>query len=178
MWTIPSRNLVETDKWNLYQFLSSVNYGLDSFLYQDPDYPFFDKVQLYPRSGSTYYLRLPANATDKRNSPLNWTPYGNHPVWNINNPNLFTVQQRTGATTEATRTITAVGKDSGGSYLTVSGVSGNELYLSGPCYMTVRFEGTLSWTITAMEKINNGGTCDVVPMVSSIGDFGLVEVFE
>ena len=160
---IPSRQLLETDIENLTKFYHTVEGGLKSFLYQDPTFPEFNGHPLSNRSGSTWYLNVPFNST---------TP-GTHPILNPQMGELtFKVN---GSTVSATFGIDTDGFP----YVTLPGSSvGSSITVFGPIYLTMRFEGDISNTITAMQKSTLGGTCNVVPYAQSISDITLIEVFE
>lgn len=164
IWTIPSRHLIEADKLAIHKFLRGVNMGLDSFLFQDPTCPELLNAPLKNRSTNTWYLNIPYDST---------TP-GTHPIMNPRMSGL--VFKKNGVTVTATYS----GVDTAGfPYVTITGsVPTDTITVTGSLYMTVRFNGTLGYTITAMEKSSLGGTCQVVPTVVQLADFQLVEVFE
>jgi hypothetical protein len=165
VWTIPARNLPNADKDAIYKFLRSTDMGLKSFLYQDPTFPEFNATPLPFRSSGTAYLNLPLDATTA----------GTHPVFNPVMGEL--VFRKNGNVVTATYN----GVDSNGyPYVTITGglLVTDVLTVTGPIYMTVRFNSTLRYSISAMSPSPLGGTCNVVPSVVELSDFQLIEVFE
>lgn len=165
VWSVPARNLIDSDKTAIHKFLRSTDMGLKSFLYQDPTFPELNLAPMTWRSSGTAYLNLPYDAT---------TP-GTHPIFNPVMGEL--VFRKNGNIVTATYN----GLDSNGyPYVTITGglLVGDTLTVTGPIYMTVRFASTLKYSITAMTPSPLGGTCNVVPSVVELGDFQLVEVFE
>lgn len=163
-WTIPSRQLTDTDKLALLKFFRQVQSGLDSFLYQDPDFPEFNGHKLQSRSGSTWYLNVPYDLT---------TP-GTHPILN---PQMGELTFKRNGVTAVT---TYGGLDSNGfPYVTVTGSSASDtITVFGNVYMTARFDSTITTSITAMQKSTINNNCIVTPLVSAISDIKLIEVFE
>jgi len=193
-WSIPSRNLYQEDADAIVKFFNTVHSSVDSFLFRDPTVPELTNQQMVPfyvpgtpgtwlfglyHSGMHPVLNLgntgqfPAwdltaltNIVVKRNGvPLvygsdydihmnfDMSPYPNYPY-----PRT-TVFQSTGAAWTGTDVIT----------------------FSGPIYHTVRFDGMISYKITAMKKSTlstSTGDSEVVPTVSSLSDIKLIEVFE
>ena len=162
-WTIPSRQLLEADKLEVIKFFRQVQSGLTSFLYQDPDFPEFNGHKLGNRSGSTWYLNIPYDLT---------TP-GTHPIMNPQMGEL--TFKLNGVTTASTFAIDANGYP----YVNVPGSSaGSTITVFGNVYLTARFDGSISTTITSMEKSTLNSNCIVKPSVSLMSDIKLIEVFE
>lgn len=165
VWTIPARNLVQSDIDAIYKFLNGVGKGLDSFLFQDPHYPEFNNAKLANKATTGWYLNLPYDSTTA----------GTHPVMN---PILGGLSIKKNGIAHAVTPTFAIDGD-GFPIITIPSTSPSDVItISGAVYMTVRFEGTLTTTIAAMQKSTLGGTCNVVPSVSNIQDFRLVEVWE
>lgn len=162
-WTIPSRQLIESDKLALIKFFRQVESGLTSFLYQDPDFPEFNGHTLQNRSGSTWYLNVPYDLI---------TP-GTHPIFH---PQLGELTFKVNGTNAST---TFAIDSNGFPYVTIAGSSsGSTITVYGNVYMTARFDSSITTTITAMEKSTLNNSCIVKPTVSSISDIKLIEVFE
>lgn len=158
-WNIPSRNLYEVDRIALAAFLSTVNAGVDSFLYQDPLFPEFNGHTLTYRSGTTWYLTTPPN----------------HPVLRP------IMNELTFKRSNIAITSTYGGQDSitGLVYINVPGtISTDVINVYGNIYSIARLDSTFSSTITVMEKSTLGGSCGVIPVAQSIGDIKLIEVYE
>lgn len=167
VWNIPSRALFDADKLAIVKFLNTVDQGLKSFLFQDPDYPEFNNAKLGFRSGTTWYFNL----------PLDSSTAGNHPV--LNASGFFGGLSFTKNGTPIGGVTYGVDGTTGLPYVTVpTSINTDTIRVTGPVYLTARFEGNLSYSITAMEKSPLGGTCNVIPSVVTLNDFKLVEVFE
>lgn len=165
VWTIPSRNLAQSDIDAIYKFLNGVDKSLDSFLFQDPHFPEFNNSKLTNKATNQWYLNLPFDSSTA----------GTHPVMN---PVLAGLSFKKNGVAHAVTPTFAVDAN-GFPVITIPSTSPSDVVtITGPVYMTVRFEGTLTTTIMAMQKSTLGGTCNVTPTVSSIGDFRLVEVWE
>lgn len=165
IWTIPSRQLLDADKVAIHKFLRQVGMGLNSFLYRDPTYPSFVDAPLTNRSGNTWFMNLPYDAITA----------GTHPVFH---PQMGGLVFKKGG---VTATATFGGVDSNGfPYVTISGSTpADSITVTGAVYMTVRFEGSLNFSIDAMAKSTVAtNSCDVVPTIVTLNDFKLVEVFE
>lgn len=135
----------------LYQFWIERNGGLNGFKFVDPNYPEFVDAILQLDSGSDYFLRLPFNDS---------TP-GLHRVWNFNIPD-YTVN---------TGSITAAFIDTDGEpKITVSGAVG-DVRISGPCYMTARFDSNIESVMLALNVDNT-------PYLDSYAPITLRELFE
>lgn len=164
IYTIPARTLLEADKQAIYKFFNQVNYGLDSFMFKDPTIEFNDS-KLSFRSGTTWWLNLPFDSTTA----------GTHPVYNPKLADLW-FKKNTVAVTGVTLSYDTT---TGLPYVTVPGsVNTDTITVSGPVYITVRFNGTFTHTTVAMAPSTNGGTCNPVPVMVELGDISLIEVFE
>lgn len=164
VWSIPARTLLEADKQAIYKFLNQVNYGLDSFLYRDPTYPELNGAIMSYRSGTTWYLNIPFDSTTA----------GTHPIINPVMAGL-TFKKNAVAVTGVTF---AVGTD-GRPYIDVpASVSTDVITVTGPLYMTARFDSTFNFTIAAMIPSPLNASCAPNPSMVELGDFNIVEVFE
>ena len=165
VWSIPARTLLEADKQAVYKFLNQVNFGLDSFLYKDPTMPELNGAIMTSRSGDTWYLNLPFDSTTA----------GTHPIMN---PVMggFTFKKNGIAVTG----VTFGGLDTNGlPHITVpTSISTDTITVTGPVYMTARFDSTFSYTITAMAPSPLGATCAPATTMVEMGDIKIVEVFE
>lgn len=157
VWSYPSRSVLEDSKQELYEFFKSTNSSLDSFLFQDPDFPEFHGEGLTHKSGSTWYLELP----------------GGHPI--INPVMSELVFKIAGVTKSATFAIDASGRPT--VTITDSNAS-STIQVYGAVYLTVRLNSPLTWTIVALEKSPSGTDCTPVATVVDLGDISLIEVFE
>lgn len=163
VYTIPGRNMLEADKQAIYRFFAEVNYGLDSFVIKDPTIEFNDSPLPYYNT-TNWWLNIPYDST---------TP-GSHPVLNPFIGGL--TFKRNGITASG---VTLSYTTAGLPYVTVPGsTSLDTITVSGPIYITVRFDGTLTHTTMATEKSTVGGNCDTIPTIVQVGDITLVEVFE
>ena len=163
LWSFPARNLDQTDVDALYKFYVQVNRGLDSFRFQDPEFPEYNSSPLLHRSGTTWYLGIPDDATTG----------GRHPVFNPVMGSLsFT---RNGSPVTPTFSISSDGFP----IVTITGSSGtDDIRVTGPVYMTARFESPLSFTIVATSKSALNDSCTPIPTMQLVGDVNLIEVFE
>lgn len=165
VWSIPSRNLVQADREDLAVFLKNVNFGLHSFLYQDPLFPEYNGHILTYRSGTTWYLTMPNSITSADDHPFLHPQMGELTF------------KKNGVTTAAT--LGGTDSTTGLTYINMTGSINTDVITAyGPVYFTVRLDSSFGSTITAMEKSSLGGTCNVVPTVQSINDIRLIEVFE
>lgn len=157
VWRFPSRSVLQESKQELHQFFRGVSASLDSFLFQDPDFPEFYNTTLTHKTGSTWYLELP----------------GGHPVFNpVMGSLTFKVN---GVTKAATFAIDADGRPT----VTVTDSTNiTGVTVSGPVYLTIRLNSTLSWTISAMDKSPSGADCTPTPLIVDMADIELIEVFE
>ena len=165
VWTIPARTLLEADKQAIYKFLNGVNYGLDSFLFRDPTMPELNGAIMTSRSGTTWFLNLPFDSTTA----------GTHPIMNPVMGGL-TFKQNGVAVTG----VTYGGLDSNGyPYITVPGsVITDVITVTGPVYMTARFDSTFNFSISAMAPSPLGASCAPATTMIELGDIKIVEVFE
>lgn len=162
VWSFPARNIYEADKLTLVKFLQQTRMGADSFYFQDPTMPVLQDAVMASRSTNTFYYNVPFDAA---------TP-GNHPIIRPVNAGL-TVKLNGTATTSYSF---GAGTD-GLPYIQVTGATPSDtVTVSGAYYLVCRFAGTVQYTITAMQKLDNN--CTVTPTVVELGDFQIIEVFE
>lgn len=157
VWQYPSRAILDDSKQELYQFFRSTNSSLDSFLFQDPDFPEFTGQSLTHKTGSTWYLELP----------------GGHPIINpVMSGLTFKVNGVTQSATFAT-------DDAGRPTVSIAGSSAvSTISVFGLVYLTVRLNSPLSWSIAALEPSANGTPDTPAPIIVDLGDISLIEVFE
>ena len=162
VWTFPARNIYEADKQALVKFLQQTRMGADSFYFQDPTMPVLVDAIMPARSANTRFFNVPFDAT---------TP-GTHPI--IRPVNTGLTVKINGTTT--TNYGFGTGSD-GLPFISVPAASGSDVItVSGPYYLVCRFSGTVQYSITAMQKLDNN--CTVTPTVVELADFQIVEVFE
>lgn len=163
LWTFPARNMLIDDVKALYKFYRQTNGGLDSFLFQDPSFPEFNNDLLLNKSGSTWFMALPYDSTTG----------GRHPVFNPQMGSLtFT---RNGNPTSATFSISSDGYP----IVTIpSSVPSDTIRVTGPVYLTARFDQTIQFTIAATQKSSLSTPNITEPTVMLVGDVNIVEVFE
>lgn len=156
-WKFPSRSILQETKVELYEFFRGTNMSLDSFLMQDPDFPEFINTPLTHKTSNVWYMELP----------------GGHPVFNpVMGGLTFKVN---GVTKAATFAIDADGRPT----VTVTDSSGaSAVTVSGPVYLTVRLNTSISWSISAMDKSPSGATCTPTPLIVDLSDIDIIEVFE
>lgn len=166
VWTIPGRSLLEADKDAVYKFLRGVSMGKDSFLYRDPFIPTLTDAILPTVAGAAGTVRAMC-------LPFDPSTAGTHPIYNPQFGGL-TFKRNGSPVTPA-----QLGVTNGLFLINVTGaISGDSITVSGTPHMTVRFDGTFSERIVAMQLPNVGACGDVYPTVVELGDFRLVEVFE
>jgi len=157
IWSYPARSILDTSKQELHEFFRGVNMALDSFLFQDPDFPEFYNTELVHKTGSIWYLELP----------------NGHPVINpVMGGLVFKVN---GTTKAATFAIDADGRPT----VDVTDSSAiTTVTVSGPVYMTVRLNSPIAWTLTAFDQSLSGANCAPAPYIVDLSDIELIEVFE
>lgn len=157
VWNFPTRSILNETKTELYSFFRGVNMALDSFLFQDPDFPEFTYTPLInQKSGDSWYFETPTG----------------HPIFNPDMANL--VFRVGGVIKTATFAIDANGRP----VVTVADSALGGVTVTGPCYLAVRLGAPISWAITAMDKSVTGQTCTPTPSIVDLSDITLVEVFE
>jgi hypothetical protein len=145
-WQYPGSTLMEsscgsTTFGKLSQFFADRDGGINSFKFQDPYYPNFVNAKLSNAGGSNWYLRIPVDT----NTP------GLHRVFNLSLGS--TTATKNGVNTTITSaSITTAGEP----IITINGsTSGDTIRISGPCYLTARFEGPLNYTIAGLKSDNS-----------------------
>lgn len=157
VWNFPARSILNETKTELYGFFRGVNMALDSFLFQDPDFPEFTSTPLInQKSGDSWYFETPTG----------------HPIFNPDMTNL--VFRVGGVVKTATFAIDAAGRP----VVTVADSSLGGVTVTGPCYLAVRLGSPIAWSITAMEASPSGAQCTPTPTIVDLSDITLVEVFE
>ena len=192
-WTIPSRNLHQEDVEEVVQFYNTVHGSVDSFLFKDPTMPELIEHRLTPvyASGVATFGLYHSGM----HPVMNLSDQAFSPVWDISTSTDIIIK-RNG--------VVQVWQDDYGVQMNIdpSAAPGYSQYprttffgstnstvwgmndvitYTGPIYHTVRFDGVLSYKISAMKKSTQStsiGDNKVVPTVSALGDIKLVEVFE
>lgn len=179
VWRFPARSLLQESKQELYSFFKTTDAALDSFMFQDPDYPEFVNMPLISKvdggSNPTYVDCWYFDIYDGTTNP--------HPLFNHPDTSLITFMiADTEVLSFGTVEYHAV---SGRPFVrlldsyAISASNGNASpQLTGPCYITARLNSPLTWTISAMDKSPNGTTCTPTPVIVDMGDIELIEVFE
>lgn len=176
VWTFPSRSILQESKQELHEFFRGVSASLDSFLFQDPDRPEMVNESFAGRK-----------AVDTPGYEDFWYfEVDGHPLFN--HPDTGQLDIKINGDTFYAEWLVFIHPTNGrpmilipGSFAATGYSNGSVLYamyISGPIYMTVRLNSTLSWTISAMDKSSSGATCTPTPLIVDMGDIELVEVFE
>jgi hypothetical protein len=154
-WVYPARLMLQEDKVELYKFWKQRDRGLNSFKYQDPEYPNFVDAPLEHMTGLQWRHAIPLDST---------TP-GDHPVHNFADDLVVKV--------DGTVTGFTTGHDANGvPYLSVTGTTGTEtVTISGKCELSARFDGDISVSLAALNADNT-------PSLVNTNDISLIEVFE
>lgn len=156
IWSFQGTNVLSSDVQTLHKFWQERGNGHHSFKFQDPYYPEFNNALLASAGGTTWYLNIPYSSSQA----------GEHPVFNFD--------VTTTATVNGTPTgIAGASIDSSGRpIITITGTTGTEeVRITGPCYLTARFDRNLSWSMAALDSDN-------LPYVDLLGEVRLKEVFE
>jgi len=157
VWEFPTSTMTETQLTEMIKFWGQRDGGLNAFKFQDPDYPNFVNAKLSSAGGSKWYLRIPYD-TDTA---------GRHRVFNLTIGSMTCTRNGTPATI-ASAQVESTGEPT----ITVTGSSsGDTIRLSGPCYLSARFDSELSWSLTALDSDN-------LPYFSTYNTIRLYEVFE
>ena len=156
-WEWPSSTMTDSQIRTLYQFWVQRGGGLNSFKFQDPDYPNFVDGRLGSAGTTTWFLRVPFDST---------TP-GQHRVFNLDLANTTCKKNGTTATISSA-SINANGEP----IITVAGSSPSDVIaISGPIYFTARFDSSVEWVLEALDFDN-------LPVISTYSNIKLIEVFE
>lgn len=189
-WTIPSRNLYQSDMEAMVDFFGQVSSSVDSFLYRDPTMPQAVNLQLKPftQGGVVYFAMYHSGyhpILNLSSGLLNsyWDVSQSNVVFKKNGvtlaPSAFTVKMNCDPVLDLGSTTfqhprTTIIKAASGTWLDTDVIT-----YSGPLFKTVRFDSMVAYKISVMEKSNLlTGTCEVIPTVSQMADIKLMEVFE
>ena len=157
IWEWPSATMTTEQIRELYKFWNQRDGGLRGFKFQDPDYPNFVNAKLSSAGGSKWYLRIPFDSD---------TP-GTHRVFNLTLGSTTCTKNGTPATI-ASAQVESTGEPT----ITVTGsISTDTIRISGPCYLSVRFDGSISWSISSLDQDN-------LPVISTYDTIRLYELFE
>ncbi len=143
-WSLPSQTMTNVQKEDIKSFLTQRNSALDSFKFIDPDAAAWDNARLPFASGDRWKVTVPFNMVDQSIA-------GTHPLYNPDTVNWsFTVNGSAFAGTPVFSII------AGEPVVTLAGTSsGNDIRVSGPIHFTVRLNGPISYSLAALNTINN-----------------------
>lgn len=150
-WSYQARSLINSDKLSLYAFYKSVSGSLNSFKYQDPDFPNFTGQTLTNQATTKWLFNFPGSI--------------DHPLYNYD---ASMVIKKNGSIAAWTFSIVASKP-----IITIAGSIPSDTITveSGACYLAARFDGNINWQI---EALNTDNTTAVV----NFDQVNLVEVFE
>lgn len=191
-WTVPSRNLYQSDANAIVQFFNTVHSSMDSFLYRCPMVPELIGVQMVPVNTGTEIVFCLYHTG--MHPVMNLGDLGHFPQWDFTTSPI-TIKRNGTTLTRTTNFTVHMNYDPsalGGAYanygrtLMIKAVGatwsgGDVVTFSGPIWHTARFDAMLSYKITAMQKSTLSTSIsdtEVIPTVSALSDVKLVEVFE
>lgn len=191
VWTYPSNSILEESKWELYKFFTSIDSGLTSFLFIDPEMPYLDKMPLSGLPGQTdHWIVQPSSARffDPTNRWFNFPFNKAAPYFVVPHASYFTLDGIDDWTVEVTRDGGLTWVDETGSawvyqgndnamnlYLYNSWGASHAIRVSGANVRVGRLNSQLNWTIGAMQLGPDGKPA---PIAVEMGDLQIVEVFE
>lgn len=149
-YSIPSHAVLNSDKLSLYQFYSTVNGSLYSFLFKDVDNKWNGQRLTYAGS-SKWYFTYPGNLL--------------HPLWHYD---AYMTVLKNGSSASYTHGIV-----DNMAYLTISGSGSGDVITisSGTIYLCGRFESGVTWSLSGLDENN-------LPYIVTFDELVIQEVYE
>lgn len=192
VWTYPSNSILEESKWELYKFFTSIDSGLTSFLFIDPEMPYLDRMPLRTLPGETNNWIVQPNGfytPQYQDSKWYWFPaLKAAPYFFVTHSSYYPVEGAQDWKVEITRDNGLTWSDETSNaafylgndnvmHLSLDNSWGHnyQVVVSGANVRVGRLNSQLNWTIGAMQLGPDG---KLAPIAVEMGDLQIVEVFE
>lgn len=158
--SFPTHLMKEDKRYEVAGFLAKKYHSLNSFKFKDPTYPLLNGDILVNKTGSKWFLYT---AYDTNTGKA-------HPIFH---PGTLSVTVN-GSPASYTFAI-----EEGEPIITVSGSSsGQTVRVSGPYWLAVRLDSTVSWSLEGFVQQDPSLNCYPTPLAVNMGELKLLEVFE